>query len=910
MSKAIIEKILTKHSNSEYLGEFKKYIIGDIDEVPKDNFWVWDDSLFKRLTGPLPLNNEYMIKIFQMLFESSYFDRVVLFISTLMDERKTIEKIIELLSENNSIETILFKISSNKGDAKEVIRYSIENGINLENIISSFTYWSSDFFPALIEFDNKYFDLVIKKWNEDKERFKKIEYLLPIIKDTDIMQPLVISTIYSYFEVKEIKKEITDLVIDFLLDNNSIELNSLVDILKKASDSEYFLGDWTKYYLANFNIWMINNDIENNFYSNLRKLSFALNPIKMFEIYIKDEMLFNVYAQPNKKISIDTIINEYKIPIFNYFQYLVKNWFEDWALEEMKKYLVDNFEEFKKALDENSFKDSIIELLYNETNSKLFNENCIKDMLKKVKSKKSKEAMIRILEKDSNNRDFVVDNLLGKKKAVLRELAVKLLVKWNLPKTVDILKPLVEKEKNKTVKRVLEDYIEKNHNQDSKNSKSGKSPLENKKIVISEDIPLFLQKAIEESGGVLLNKDETVENIDIFIVVSKIGPKSSLFLRYNTHVHIYFIDEIINMLGNNFYEKLSKDEKLIIYTKYIYDNSNGNFKGIEDKLKERIKDAIIDDNLIMNEALLIRKTSTKEEFKESFKLGDKLPEFDLFFTDFGNEDIADLYKSIEKFHIISTSINNKKLKVGTKVSSKILNPFITEVDYADKLEKIPSLSELFNYKKLASYSEFIFDSDIEEHGIEADKTFFLYNKDFTDFYPILISFIDKTKVLEMVGDDHGALYESYESTLPLLLPYVIHRDDEERVRYFDLDSDLEKVETKNIKRLDKYAKGLLTKKVEFLEVSKIVNSDLETTETNTPTSNSSIDFNGKTVVITGTLTKMKRSEAKAKLIALGAKVTGSVSKKTDYLLCGEKAGSKLTKAESLGVTILSEDDIL
>lgn len=63
---------------------------------------------------------------------------------------------------------------------------------------------------------------------------------------------------------------------------------------------------------------------------------------------------------------------------------------------------------------------------------------------------------------------------------------------------------------------------------------------------------------------------------------------------------------------------------------------------------------------------------------------------------------------------------------------------------------------------------------------------------------------------------------------------------------------------------------------------------------------------GKTVVFTGTLTTMTRNEAKAKAESLGAKVAGSVSKKTDYLIAGEAAGSKAKKAEELGVTVLSE----
>ncbi len=67
---------------------------------------------------------------------------------------------------------------------------------------------------------------------------------------------------------------------------------------------------------------------------------------------------------------------------------------------------------------------------------------------------------------------------------------------------------------------------------------------------------------------------------------------------------------------------------------------------------------------------------------------------------------------------------------------------------------------------------------------------------------------------------------------------------------------------------------------------------------------------GKTVVLTGTLNTMGREEAKAKLLALGAKVSGSVSKKTDYVIAGSEAGSKLTKATELGVPILEEEQLL
>jgi DNA ligase (NAD+) len=69
-------------------------------------------------------------------------------------------------------------------------------------------------------------------------------------------------------------------------------------------------------------------------------------------------------------------------------------------------------------------------------------------------------------------------------------------------------------------------------------------------------------------------------------------------------------------------------------------------------------------------------------------------------------------------------------------------------------------------------------------------------------------------------------------------------------------------------------------------------------------------FAGKTVVLTGTLAQMGRSEAKAKLQELGAKVSGSVSAKTDLLIAGEKAGSKLSKAESLNVEVWDEAQMI
>ena len=82
-----------------------------------------------------------------------------------------------------------------------------------------------------------------------------------------------------------------------------------------------------------------------------------------------------------------------------------------------------------------------------------------------------------------------------------------------------------------------------------------------------------------------------------------------------------------------------------------------------------------------------------------------------------------------------------------------------------------------------------------------------------------------------------------------------------------------------------------------------VNMEAEETET--------IDsaVSGKIVVITGTLQTLGRKEAAELVEKYGGKVSGSVSKKTDYVVAGESAGSKLTKAQELGITVLTEEEL-
>lgn len=90
-------------------------------------------------------------------------------------------------------------------------------------------------------------------------------------------------------------------------------------------------------------------------------------------------------------------------------------------------------------------------------------------------------------------------------------------------------------------------------------------------------------------------------------------------------------------------------------------------------------------------------------------------------------------------------------------------------------------------------------------------------------------------------------------------------------------------------------------------VERLISADVSVESKERPLGNA---LSGKTVVVTGTLPTLKRNEAEALIRAHGGSASGSVSKKTSFLLCGTDAGSKLTKAQSLGIPVINEEEFL
>ncbi|MAD04374.1 MAG: DNA ligase (NAD(+)) LigA [Pseudoalteromonas sp.] len=107
----------------------------------------------------------------------------------------------------------------------------------------------------------------------------------------------------------------------------------------------------------------------------------------------------------------------------------------------------------------------------------------------------------------------------------------------------------------------------------------------------------------------------------------------------------------------------------------------------------------------------------------------------------------------------------------------------------------------------------------------------------------------------------------------------------------------------------KHVRGFFSEEHNMDVVNALIEQGIHWPELTAPSSDAQ-PLAGLTYVLTGTLSELNRNDAKARLQALGAKVSGSVSAKTDALIAGEKAGSKLTKAQDLGIDVLTEADLI
>ena len=127
--------------------------------------------------------------------------------------------------------------------------------------------------------------------------------------------------------------------------------------------------------------------------------------------------------------------------------------------------------------------------------------------------------------------------------------------------------------------------------------------------------------------------------------------------------------------------------------------------------------------------------------------------------------------------------------------------------------------------------------------------------------------------------------------------------------------DMQNKETGKLLNIDGIGQAMVNDIVEFFQENHNINTvnallqEITVEKFAEQVSNNS-EFSGKTVVFTGTLQTMSRAEAKAKALSLGAKVAGSVSKNTDYVVMGSEAGSKAKIAQELGIQIISEQEFL
>ncbi|MDS0526049.1 NAD-dependent DNA ligase LigA [Clostridium sp. SHJSY1] len=166
----------------------------------------------------------------------------------------------------------------------------------------------------------------------------------------------------------------------------------------------------------------------------------------------------------------------------------------------------------------------------------------------------------------------------------------------------------------------------------------------------------------------------------------------------------------------------------------------------------------------------------------------------------------------------------------------------------------------------------------------------------------LLDSIEKSKDCEL----HAFIYA-------LSIPNVGVKTAKDLVKTFKSLDSLKKAGFEDLIKVSDVGDIVANSIIEFFKEEKVLNIIEELLNLGVNPRYEEIDviesvFEGKTVVVTGTLNNYTRGSIKEKLELLGAKVSGSVSKKTDYVLAGEEAGSKLTKAIDLGVKVISEEE--
>lgn len=202
-----------------------------------------------------------------------------------------------------------------------------------------------------------------------------------------------------------------------------------------------------------------------------------------------------------------------------------------------------------------------------------------------------------------------------------------------------------------------------------------------------------------------------------------------------------------------------------------------------------------------------------------------------------------------------------------------------------------------------------------------------YIKTYADIYTLIENYGNEIKELEGFGDKSvknldDAINKSKTVKLEKFLTALgINNIGKASCKvisnYFDHDYEkfINAVKTGfDFTKLNDFGEIMHSSLVKFMNENEMIINDLLKHIIFEKQENSKIDSNniffGKTIVATGTLKNFTRDSIKEKIESLGATATGSVSKKTDYVLAGEKAGSKLKKANELGIKVLTEEEFL